>query len=187
MITTTQIQLTNGIAPASQQQIIDGLTKNTDMAQVTFRAQNNWMGSTATRSTVSSFAIGGQDCAHNQELTVDTDLPTPFLGADQAPSPAEHALQALAVCMNTTMLYNCVAQGIEVRSSTAHIEGDLDCRSFLRIDGGPRAGYRSIRVRFEVDSDASPELIEALVKQSPMHDVFANPVPVEVASERAGN
>jgi uncharacterized OsmC-like protein len=187
MTTTTQIELTNGLDTAAQQQIIGALTNNAQLAQVTFHAQNNWMGSTTTRSTISRFSIGGQDCTHDQELKVDTDLPGPFLGSDQAPAPAEHALQALAACMNTTMVYNCAAQGIEVRSSTAFIEGELDSRGFLRIDGSPRAGYRSIRVRFEVDSDASPELIEALVRQSPMFDVFANPVPIDVAIEPAGN
>ena len=59
----------------------------------------------------------------------------------------------------------------------------LDCRGILRIESEARAGYGAVRVRFEVDSDVSPELIEDFVKGSPMFDVFINPVSVEVSCE----
>lgn len=150
------------------------------MAQITFKDLNNWTGTLNTRSQVSRFSMGGMDLLHKDSHTIETDMPSEFLGGDQGATPAEHALQALAACMNTTMIYNCAARGIEVRSSTIQIEGDLDARKFLHINSETRPGYQGIRVIFEVDADASAEELEFLSKSSPMFDVFTNGVPVEV-------
>ena len=44
------------------------------------------------------------------------------MGSDLGPAPTEHALQALAACMTTTMVYNCAARGIQVRSVESEVE-----------------------------------------------------------------
>ncbi len=180
MTTAIQTEKTNGLETSSQQQIIGALKQNPQMAAVTFSASNTWLGATRSRSNISRFSLGGQECRHQADFRLDTDLPVQFLGTDQGPTPAEYALQALAACMNTTMIYNCAARGIEVRSSTAFVEGDMDCRGFVRIQDAARAGYGAVRVRFEVDADAPAEIIAELAKGSPMFDVFSQPVPVEV-------
>ena len=109
-----------------------------------------------------------------------SNLPKPFLGTDQAPTPAEYALHALAACMNTTMVYNCSARGFEVRSSSVQIEGDLDARGFLRTDDDIEAGYKAVRVQFKVDTGGDPEIIENLIKGSSMYNVFTTPIPIEL-------
>ena len=42
----------------------------------------------------------------------------------------------------------------------------MDARGILGIDQDVRNGFGQIRVRYEIDADASPEAVEALVAQS---------------------
>ncbi|MFT6594349.1 MAG: hypothetical protein ACJAT3_000310 [Akkermansiaceae bacterium] len=47
-------------------------------------------------------------------------------------TPTEHALQALAACMTTTMIYNCAARGIEVRSVESEVQGEMNAAGFFK-------------------------------------------------------
>ena len=180
MKTETTSNTTNGIDTPTQKKIIETLGKQPPMAQVLFSVDNTWKGGTRSTSSFTTFTAAGQEHHHETPLRVETDMPGVFLGSDQAPTPTEHALQALASCMNTTMVYNCAAQGIEVRSSRVHIEGEMDARGFLRIEDHIRPGFETVRAQFEVDADAPDDVIQQLIQGSPMFDVFSNPVPVTV-------
>jgi hypothetical protein len=64
------------------------------------------------------------------------------------------------------------------------VEGDIDLQGILGLDPTVRNGFQAIRVRFEVEADADPEVIASLVEQavarSAVYDVVTNGVPVEV-------
>ena len=66
----------------------------------------------------------------------------------------------------------------------AIIEGDIDVRGILGMDPDIRNGFKSIRVRFEIDADASAADIRALVaqsqKRSAVFDLLTNPTNVHV-------
>jgi uncharacterized OsmC-like protein len=70
-------------------------------------------------------------------------------------------LQALAACAGVTMRSVATSMGIEV-SGTIHAEGDLDWRGTLAVDKEVPVGFRAIRLRFELESDASGEQLETL-------------------------
>jgi uncharacterized OsmC-like protein len=70
-------------------------------------------------------------------------------------------LQALAACAGVTMRSVATSMGIEV-SGTVHAEGDLDWRGTLAVDKEAPVGFRAIRLRFELTSDASDEQLETL-------------------------
>lgn len=180
MNTIIENKTLNGVNTQSQQQIIGLMKAQPAMASITFKTSNAWKGSTRSRSEFTTFAAAGQEHAHTQPLNAETDLPQLFLGEDQAPTPAEYALHALAACMNSTMVYNCTARGIAVHSSKVRIEGDLDARGFLRLNEDISAGYSQIRIHFDVDADAPAEVIQDLIEGSPMFNTFANPVPMDI-------
>ena len=73
---------------------------------------------------------------------------------------------------------------IQLRKVTATVEGDMNVLGILGADPDVRNGYRDIRVRFEIDADAPPEEIRALVaqsqKRSAVFDVITNPTNVVV-------
>lgn len=181
MNATMEKTTTNGIDTTTQKQIMVMMKQKPELAGITFQAGNAWQGATRAQSVFSSYHAAGQEHPHEQNHVVETDMPNLFLGTDQAPTPAEFALHALASCMNSTMVYNCAARGINVRSSSVQIEGDLDARGYLRLDDSVKAGFSQIRIRFEVDADAPAEVIQDLIQGSPMFNTFAQPVQMDLS------
>jgi uncharacterized OsmC-like protein len=76
------------------------------------------------------------------------------------------------------------ARGIELRGVRCNVEGDIDLRGILGIDGSVRNGFEAIRVTFTVDGDAEAEQLAALVGQSQrrsaVFDVLTNGTPVAI-------
>ena len=66
----------------------------------------------------------------------------------------------------------------------ANVEGDMDLAGILGIEGDVRNGFRSIRVSFDIDADATADEIAALVaqsqKRSAVFDIVTNPTNVHV-------
>jgi uncharacterized OsmC-like protein len=73
-------------------------------------------------------------------------------------------LEALAACAGVTLRAVATSLGIEVRSGTVRADGDLDFRGTLAVDRGAAVGFRSIRLAFELDTDADPEQLQTLLK-----------------------
>jgi uncharacterized OsmC-like protein len=70
-------------------------------------------------------------------------------------------LQALVACAGVTMRSVATSMGLEVTGSI-HAEGDLDWRGTLAVDKGAPVGFKDIRLRFELESDASDEELTTL-------------------------
>jgi uncharacterized OsmC-like protein len=70
-------------------------------------------------------------------------------------------LQALVACAGVTMRSVATSMGLEVTGSV-HAEGDLDWRGTLAVDKEAPVGFKDIRLRFELESDASDEELETL-------------------------
>jgi uncharacterized OsmC-like protein len=72
-------------------------------------------------------------------------------------------LQALVACAGVTMRAVATSLGIDVDGSV-HAQGDLDFRGTLAVDRETPAGFRSMRLRFELESDATDEQLDKLVE-----------------------
>ena len=70
-------------------------------------------------------------------------------------------LEALAACAGVTLKAVATALGIEAEG-TVHAEGDLDFRGTLGVDKQAPVGFKSIRLRFDLDTDATPEQLDTL-------------------------
>lgn len=70
-------------------------------------------------------------------------------------------LQALVACAGVTMRSVATSMGLEV-SGSVHAEGDLDWRGTLAVEKEAPVGFKDIRLRFELESDASDEELETL-------------------------
>jgi uncharacterized OsmC-like protein len=73
---------------------------------------------------------------------------------------------------------------IQLRSVKATLEGGMDIQGILGIDSEVRNGFDGIRVTFDIDADATPDEIRAVVaqsqKRSAVYDVITNPTNVSV-------
>jgi len=67
----------------------------------------------------------------------------------------------LAACAGVTMRSVATSIGLSV-SGSVHAEGDLDWRGTLAVDKEAPVGFKAIRLRFDLDSDASDEELETL-------------------------
>ena len=73
-------------------------------------------------------------------------------------------LEALVACAGVTLKAVATSLGIPMRAGTVIAEGDLDFRGTLGVDREVPVGFRAIRLRFELDSEAPREKLETLVK-----------------------
>jgi uncharacterized OsmC-like protein len=73
-------------------------------------------------------------------------------------------LEALAACAGVTLRAVATALDIPVRGGTIQVEGDLDFRGTLGVSKEVPVGFQTIRLRFELDSDATPEQLDTLRK-----------------------
>ena len=73
-------------------------------------------------------------------------------------------LEALAACAGVTLNAVSTALGITLRKATVHAEGDLDFRGTLGVSKEVPVGFADIRVRFDLDTDATAEQIATLLK-----------------------
>lgn len=70
-------------------------------------------------------------------------------------------LQALVACAGVTMRSVATSMGLDVTGSV-HAEGDLDWRGTMAVDKEAPVGFKDIRLRFELESDAGDDELETL-------------------------
>jgi uncharacterized OsmC-like protein len=73
-------------------------------------------------------------------------------------------LEALVACAGVTLKAVAAALGIGLRDARVLAEGDLDVRGTLGVAKDAPVGFRDIRLRFALDSDATPEQLKKLVE-----------------------
>lgn len=73
-------------------------------------------------------------------------------------------LEALAACAGVTLRAVATSLGFDVRAGTVRAEGDLDFRGTLAVRKEAPVGFLAIRLGFELDTDASDEELDTLLK-----------------------
>ena len=73
-------------------------------------------------------------------------------------------LEALVACAGVTLKAVSTALQIELRDAVVRAEGDLDFRGTLGVAKDAPVGFREIRLRFDLDTDASAEQKKKLVE-----------------------
>ena len=75
------------------------------------------------------------------------------------------------------------AKGIQIKSVSSRLEGDIDLRGFLGISESVPVGYQEIRIFFKIDADLSDRQKEELIamgeKYSPVYNTVTRAVPVK--------
>ena len=73
-------------------------------------------------------------------------------------------LEALVACAGVTLRAVALAIGTEVRGGRVSAEGDLDVRGTLGVTKDAPVGFREIRLRFELDTDAADDMLATLLR-----------------------
>jgi uncharacterized OsmC-like protein len=186
-MTINTITIDNGVNVQALLDAREALTQAPEAAKFTWRAHCTWINGTYSRSSVQGFYGLGQEQSHKKAFTIDSDHPELFAAEDNGVTPVELVLAGLAGCLTAGIASVAQMRDIKLNSVTARLEGDMDMQGILGIDSDVRNGFDGIKVTYDIDADATPEEIRALVaqsqKRSAVYDVITNPtnVTVEVA------
>jgi uncharacterized OsmC-like protein len=97
-------------------------------------------------------------------------------------------LEALVACAGVTLKAVATAIEIPLKSGTVSAEGDLDFRGTLGVAKDAPVGFRQIRLRFEVDTDAPQDKLDQLLKLTERYCVVYQTLksgpPIEVGLAR---
>ncbi len=174
----------NGVNVAHLLGAREALSEAPAAAEFTWRSTNEWVNGTHSRSTVESFYGLGEEQSHTASHSFDADHPLVFAAQDNGITPIEFLLVGLGSCLTAGVAAVAQNRGIQLRSVKATVEGSHNILGILGADPDVRNGYNDITVHYEIDADASPEDIEALVaqsqKRSAVFDAITNPTNVTV-------
>jgi uncharacterized OsmC-like protein len=162
----------------------EALTEAPEGAQFKWRANCSWVNGTHSTCQVEQFFGLGEEQSHKRCFNFDADHPEVFAAEDKGATPVEYVLVGLASCLTAGIATVAQHRNIQLHSVKAVLEGNMDIQGILGIDSDVRNGYEQIKVVFDIDADASPDDIEALVaqsqKRSAVYDLVANPTFVDV-------
>jgi uncharacterized OsmC-like protein len=92
-------------------------------------------------------------------------------------------LEALVACAGVTLRSVATSMELDV-AGAVRAEGELDFRGTLGVDRETPVGFTAIRLRFELETDASDEELEKLLERTErycvVYQTLAGGVPVEV-------
>ena len=144
-----------------------------DSAQITLRAQGR---------------IGeGLTCkVETGKALVAAGLHPATGGSGTSACSGDMLLEALVACAGVTLNSVATALGIALGDATIRAEGDLDFRGTLGIDKAAPVGFKAIRLRFELDTDAPAEqrakLIELTERYCVVYQTLRQPPPIQVSA-----
>lgn len=182
--TTITDGVDNGVDVPALLAAREALSGAPEAARFQWRARTEWVNGTHSRTTVEDFSGLGTDHNHRQAFRFDADHPEVFASHDNGATPVELVLAGLGACLTAGVAAVATNRGVQLRSVTAHLDGDMDIQGILGIDRDVRNGFNDIRVRYEIDADAPRADIEAIVaqsqKRSAVFDALTNPTNVSV-------
>jgi uncharacterized OsmC-like protein len=184
VMSTTKDMANNGVNVEALLGAREALTQAPEAAQFTWRAKNEWVKGTHSRSTVEGFFGLGQEQKHRSRFSFEADHPEVFASEDHGATPVEIVLAGLASCLTAGIAAVAQHRKIQLHSVTATLEGGMDIQGILGIDSEVRNGFNGIKVTYHIEADATPAEIKAVVaqsqKRSAVFDIIANPTNVSV-------
>jgi uncharacterized OsmC-like protein len=96
-------------------------------------------------------------------------------------------LEALAACAGVTLRAVATATGIPLRDAIITAEGDLDFRGTLAVAKDAPVGLQHIRLKFDLETDATPEQLETLIRLTErycvVYQTLAKPSDITISYE----
>jgi uncharacterized OsmC-like protein len=107
-------------------------------------------------------------------------------GSGQQACSGDMLLEALVACAGVTLKAVATALGVNLKDASVSAEGDLDFRGTLGVAKDAPVGFREIRLRFDLDTDAPEEQKRKLIELTERYCVVMQTIrqapPVKVAA-----
>lgn len=177
----------NGVDVPTLFATLDAVKETPEIAKFKFRATNKWQSGTHSMSTINGYYGAMQEHTRPNAFMYGGDHPPVLVGGDNAPTPVEFLLHALAACLTAGIGNIASARGIDLEEVESTVEGNIDLMGLLGLDGSVRNGYQGIRVSFRIKGNASEEELKKVVMRSKdrsaVYDVLTNGTPVDIQVE----
>ncbi len=161
----------NDVDIGSVASLVEKVQQEPDIAATKWHAEVKWQGGFKSEARIREFG------------PAKSDEPDQLGGTNTGPNPVEQVLGALGNCLAVGYAANATVAGITINDLTIDVEGDLDLHTFLGLKDG-NAGFGNIAVKVKLDSDASPEALQALHDKvtgtSPVGHTLSRAVPVDI-------
>ena len=172
--------IVNGLDMDALTEVVRDITKDPAKGQVEFRVRSEWKGQTRSRTSVTSYTIGGQQV--HRAFSIDADEPFELLGRNTAPNPQELLMAALNACITVGYVAGAAVNGVTLDKLEIETSGALDLRGFLGIDASVPPGYETIRTVVRIKGDGTPEQFRAIhdtvMKTSPNYFNLTRPIRI---------
>jgi len=181
---STTVTNRNGVNVEGLFGALDAVKAQPEAAKFQFRASNEWVSGTHSRSRIHDFFGLGSELTHREAHEYDADHPEQLVGTDVAPSPVEFLLHALAACITAGVGNIASARGIDLTRVRSTVTGDIDLVGLLGLDNSVRNGYQAIEIDLTIEGDAGADelrgVVERSVARSAVYDMLTNGTSVEV-------
>ena len=161
----------NDVDIAKVASLAEKIQNEPDVGATKWNAQVDWKGGFRSEASIRDF-----------EAT-KSDEPDALGGTNTGQNPVEQVLGALGNCLAIGYAANATAAGITIKDMTINVEGDLDLHTFLGLKN-ENAGFSGINVDVKLNSDASPEALQALHEKvtgtSPVGHTLGRAVPLKI-------
>ncbi|MDF2575026.1 MAG: OsmC family peroxiredoxin [Agromyces sp.] len=175
--------LRNGVDTTALFATLDVVKSDPEIAHFQFRAENTWLSGTHNRTVIHRFFGAKQEMEHREATVIEADHPTVLVGGDNAPTPVEYLLHAIAACITAGIANIAAARKVNLTEVSSTVEGDIDVMGLLGLDHDVRNGYSGIRLTFSMKGDDPEKLrtvLEQSVRRSAVYDVLTNGVPITI-------
>lgn len=120
--------------------------------------------------------------ARNFELIIDE--PEDLGGTNEGANPVEFLLSAYAGCLNVVGHIVAKEIGFEIKKININISGNLNPDRLFGKSYVDRAGFKSIKVQLEPESNATPQQLENWLREvenrCPINDNLKNETDITV-------
>jgi len=118
-----------------------------------------------TQTATGTLDTSTQVCRVETHLgSVEAGLHTATGGDGRKACAGDMLLQALVACAGVTLGAVATAMGITVRAGRIRAEGEIDFRGTLGVSREVLVGFQSLRLHFDLDTDAEPDAQKKLIE-----------------------
>jgi uncharacterized OsmC-like protein len=124
-----------------------------------------------------------------EHAPVVVDEPLHLFGQNTAPAPGEIVLSALGGCLAVGITAVASWKQVKLTHLQINLEGDIGNPAAWGAGGAemsaPKMGFQAIRVKVDIEGDASREVLDEIVKHaniySPVANSMRNPIDFQIS------
>lgn len=173
----------HGIDAGGYFEFIDWLEANPEAGMLEFRATGDAEAvANRTTATIGDWALGGEEMGADRDHVLEFGLPPELEEAMAYVEPTdryeaiEGALAGLTACINGTIGYNAIREGIDVEEVTTTVRAPVDLRVLFGVHDVDRAHdtIGELEIDVTVTGDMTPEersLVRDFPKRSPVYNL----------------